>query len=87
MYLPKIHKAGCPLHSIVNTVSSPTYDISKYLERLLRPHLGHIEAFVQNSTILAIEKFGLTPQDLLVSLDVMSLFTRVLCLTCSLNQL
>lgn len=54
-------------------------DISKYLAGILRPHLDHTEAFVKYSATLAqtLHVVVLTPQDLLVSLDVVSLFTQV----------
>lgn len=53
--LPKIHKQGYPLHPIVNmTYPTPTYDIAKYLAILLKPLLGHTDAYDNNSTTLAM---------------------------------
>lgn len=66
----------CPT---VNTNGSPTYNISKYLTGLLEPSGGFTEAYVRNSTthIQTLDAVTLAPDDLLVSLDVVSLFTRV----------
>lgn len=77
--LNKMQKEGCPLWPIVNTIGSPSYDLSKYLAGLLKPLLGHIDMNVWNSAVL-VETLGsltLAPMDLLVSLDVVSLFTRI----------
>ena len=41
--LPKIHKPGIPLRSIVSFVNSPTYAISGYLARILSPVIGNTD--------------------------------------------
>jgi hypothetical protein len=35
--LPKIHKNRVPLRSIVTTINSPTYELSKYVEKIFIP--------------------------------------------------
>lgn len=50
--LPKIHKTGCTLCPIVNTIGSPAYQVAKYLARQLKPRLGKTEAQVRNSVSL-----------------------------------
>lgn len=77
--MASLHNKGCPLHPIVNTIRSPTYNISKYLASLLKPQQGPTEVYVKNSAILVqtLDTVTLIPNDLLVSFDVISLFTRV----------
>ena len=41
--LPKVHK---PLRPIVSFFSSPSYELSKYLSKLLSPLVGNSESFV-----------------------------------------
>ena len=38
--LPKVHKPDVPLRPIVSFMSSPTYELSKFLARLLAPLVG-----------------------------------------------
>ena len=39
--LPKIHKYGVPLRPIVNTIGSPTYELAKYVAKILSPLVGN----------------------------------------------
>ena len=77
--LPKIHQPGVPLRPIVSFVSSPTYQLSKYLSRVLSPLIGHTESYVSNSAeFVSFTKSIRVPSDyVLVSYDVVSLFTNV----------
>ncbi|KAK5644761.1 hypothetical protein RI129_006061 [Pyrocoelia pectoralis] len=77
--LPKIHKANVPLRPIVSTIGSPTYGLSKYLTRLLQPHIGQTTHHIKNSDhfIECMKNFKLEEEDILVSFDVISLFTKV----------
>ena len=77
--LAKIHKQNTPLRPIVSTIGSPTYQLAKYLTKLLPPHLGNTEHFIKDSThfINKIQEIKLNPEDILVSFDVVSLFTKV----------
>ena len=77
--LPKIHKQGTPLRSIVSTINSPTYKLAKYLANYLKDFTGHTSSHILNSGhfIQRISDLRLDPQDLLVSFDVTSLFTKV----------
>src|SRR5699024_10003933 len=76
---PKIHKEECPLRPIVSTMGSPTYNLAKYLAKHLQTHVGHTDSFVKNSThfVELISDVRLDPGDILVSFDVVSLFTNV----------
>jgi hypothetical protein len=47
--LPKIHKEGIPLRPIVNTIGSPTYELAKYIAKILGPLVGHTDSFIKDS--------------------------------------
>lgn len=77
--LPKIHKPEVPLRPIVSAIDSPTYKLAKHLASLLQPHVGNTEHHVKNSRHF-VEILGgihLNSNDILVSFDVESLFTKV----------
>ena len=61
--LPKIHKSGVPLRPIVSFYTSPVYQLSKFLVKLLSPLTGSTESFVCNSKrfcfICVIDVIGL----------------------------
>lgn len=56
-----------------------TYLISKYLSSLLKPHVEKTDAYVKNSPTLIpdLDSLILTASDLLVSLDLVSLYTNI----------
>lgn len=47
--LPKIHKDGVPLRPIVNTIGSPTYELAKYVAKVLKPLVGNTDSFIKDS--------------------------------------
>ena len=77
--LPKVHKPEVPLHPIVSFLLSPTYQLSKHLATILSPLVGNSSSYVRNSRAFAdfIKPPVLTSDELLVSFDVVSLFTNV----------
>jgi hypothetical protein len=77
--LPKIHKEGIPLRPIVNTIRSPTYELAKYVAKILGPLVGHTESFIKDSNnfINTIKNEKMKPNDTLISFDVVSLFTEI----------
>ena len=77
--LSKIHKPGIPLRPIVSFVNSPTYAISGYLARILSPVVGNTDYSVKNPCEFAdfIRDKTLNACEELVSLDVVSLFTKI----------
>ena len=77
--LPKIHKPDVPLRPIVAFVHSPSYQLSKYLAQILSPLVGNSDSHVVNSKEFAsfIQTQKLTRDEILVSFDVVSLFTCV----------
>ena len=74
--LPKVHKQDVPLRSIVSLVSSPTY---RFLANLLAPVVGQSCSHVRNSKDFAefISQQALREDEIMVSFDVVSLFTCV----------
>ena len=77
--LPKVHKPGVPLHLIVSFCSSPTHNLSKHLVTLLSPLVGATSSAVWNLKDFAhfIQQQNLAGEEILVSFDVISLFTKV----------
>ena len=77
--LPKIHKDGAPLRPIVNTIGGPTYLLAKFLALKLKPLVGRTDSFVKDSSsfVNELKEVKLSPDDKLVSFDVVSLFTKI----------
>ena len=77
--LPKIHKEGVPLRPIVSNIGAPTYQLSKYLAGILGLFTGNTKHHVKNSFqfIQTLKSFKIKPDELMVSFDVVSLFTNV----------
>ena len=48
--LLKIHKDGCPLRPIVNTIGSPSYGLDRLLAHKLKPLVGHSQSFIKDSS-------------------------------------
>ena len=77
--LPKIHKEGFPLRPIVSNTGAPTYQISKHLAEILGPLTRRSTHHVKNSSqfVQTLDSIILQPEEILVSFDVISLFTDV----------
>jgi len=77
--LPKIHKEGIPLRPIVGNIGAPTYQLSKHLSGLLNQLTRKLAHHVKNSFhfIEILKSLKIKPGDLMVSFDVVSLFTKV----------
>jgi len=77
--LPKIHKEGVPLRPIVSNIGAPTYQLSKHLAEILGPLTGRSTQHVKNSSqfVQTLDSIILQPEEILVSFDVISLFTNV----------
>ena len=74
--LPKIHKEGLPMRPILTSYETPNYKLAKYLVPLLEP-LTKNDYHLLNSLHF---KEAILPQDsdlIMISLDVVSLFTNV----------
>ncbi|XP_017478561.1 PREDICTED: uncharacterized protein LOC108368252 [Rhagoletis zephyria] len=76
--LPKIHKPNLPLRPIASSVSVPCYGLSKFIGKFLGD-LTSEEYNIRNSLRLKerLEKVRICEEDLLVSFDVVSLFTNI----------
>ena len=63
--------------TIVSFFSSPSYELSKYLSKLLSPLVSNSESFVRNSAEFAafIRFQTISPDESLVPFDVVSLLT------------
>jgi len=79
MGFQRFTKRGPPLRPIVNTIGGPTYLLAKFLASKLRPLVGLIESFVKDSSsfVKEIKGIKLDPGDMLVSFDVVSLYTYI----------
>ncbi|PNF41399.1 hypothetical protein B7P43_G14428 [Cryptotermes secundus] len=77
--LPKIHKPDVPLRPIISTIGSPTYRLAKHLASLLNSFTCDSPHHVRNSAefVHTIKSLRLNPCDMMVSFDVVSLFTKV----------
>ena len=77
--LPKVHKEGMPLRSIVSSIGAVTYATSKGLARILKPLVGRSSHHVQNiqGFIQQIKGIQLQPDQCIVSYGVKALFTSV----------
>jgi len=77
--LPKIHKEGIPLRPNVSNIGAPTYQLSKHLSGLIGQLTGKSAHHVKNSFHFneILKTLKIKPGDLMVSFDVVSLFTKV----------
>lgn len=77
--LVKVHKAGYPLRPIVSFIGSPTYNLSRHLTEILSPLVGKSSNSVHNSIQFCefIRGVKIPPGHIMVSFDVVSLFTNV----------
>ncbi|XP_046466612.1 uncharacterized protein [Neodiprion pinetum] len=77
--LPKIHKPDTPVRIIVSFTDSPTINLARFLSKSIGNNIVPPLSRVRDSFALvnAIRDFRLPPDHILVSLDVVSLFTTV----------
>lgn len=76
--LCKVHKDGFPMRPVISMIGSAEYDLAKYLDKLIQPHIPN-EYMVGSTTSFLDKLKGIIfkPTDCLVSFDVASLFTNV----------
>lgn len=77
--LPKIHKLDIPLRPICSTMNTPLYNLSSFLTEILNGVIGKSASHITNSLQFKNKISHLTlPDDhILISLDVVSLFTNI----------
>ncbi|CAG5071772.1 Protein of unknown function, partial [Cotesia congregata] len=77
--LRKTHKVGCKLRLVFSNIGSPSYEISKFVYKILSPYVLSFE-FNMKDSFQFFERIKSVLVDdgyLLISLDVVSLFTNV----------
>lgn len=77
--LPKIHKENCPLRPVVSCIGCPTYNIAKFVSRIINNISSTFSFNLLNSYTLVdkIKHVTLPVDYILISLDVKSLFTSI----------
>lgn len=77
--LPKIHKSGMPLRPITSTVNAPGYFLAKLFYKLLDIIFPRTPFHVRDSYEFVdfINGIKLEPNDVLVSFDVVSMYTSI----------
>ena len=76
----KVHKAGMPIRPVVNSISAPSYNITKHLSKKLNNYLQLDNTYnTQNSTTLAhnIVKVKLNKHHRMLALDIKDLYTNI----------
>lgn len=78
-FQPKIHKNTVPLRPIVSFVGSPTYALTKFLSNLISHAFVRDQYHVKDSfeMVKYIQGFSIPDDHILISLDVISLFTNI----------
>ena len=68
-----------PLQPIIDTIGSPTYALSRFLVDKLKSFTGQTQYFIKDSSdfIHKNRDLHLDDHDLMVSFDVVSLFTKI----------
>ncbi|XP_023028767.2 uncharacterized protein [Leptinotarsa decemlineata] len=76
--LPNVHKEGAPLRPIVSSVGSPVHQLAKHVAHVLQPHAEKVDSYVRNADHLIdiLKTQTVSPDDILVSFDITSLFTQ-----------
>ena len=77
--LPKIHKQSNPVRPIVNGIGSITGKISIYVDQQIRHLVPRIPSYIKDTKHLIHILLGkkLAPEDILVTMDVQSLYTNI----------
>lgn len=76
--LPKVHKENIPMRPIVSSTNVPCYKMAKHIGDILK-NIISTELNIKNSFQLKskLEKIRIENNDILVSFDVISLFTNI----------
>ena len=77
--LRKIHKANCPMHPIVSACGTATYQLAKFLTKLLQRYMGITPSFVKDSKSFSahLRSVHISKDEELVSFDVSAFFTSI----------
>lgn len=77
--LPKIHKINHPLRIIISSLNSSLYELALFLHNIMFKNFPMADSHIRNSFDL-VRKLNNTHLDnnsVLISLDVISLFTNI----------
>ena len=75
--MAKVHKDNVPLRPVVSMIGTPEYELSKFLDNLIKPYIP--DKYLLKSTDHFMEKlkqFQFSKNQIMVSFDVVSLFTN-----------
>ena len=77
--LPKIHKANCPMWPIVSACGTATYQLAKFLTKILQRYTGITPTFVKDSKCFSeyLRTVHIGKDEELVSFNVSALFTSI----------
>ena len=77
--LPKIHKANCPMHPIVSACGMATYQLAKFLTKILQRYTGITPSFVKDSKSFSdhLKLVKINGEEELVSFDISALFPSI----------
>ena len=77
--LPKIHKTNCPMRPIVSACGTATYQLAKFLTKILQTYTGITPSFVKDSKSFSdhLRTVRISREEELVSFDVSALFTSI----------
>ena len=75
----KVHKPDNPLCPFVSTIGSATYNIARFISRILTLYAKKAPSYIFNTKELLeeLQNIAIDPDKVLVSLDVKSLYTSV----------
>ena len=77
--LPKIHKANCPMHPIVSACGTATYQLAKFLTKILQRYMGITPSFVKVCKNFSehLRSVNISEEEELLSFDISALFTSI----------
>jgi hypothetical protein len=78
--LPKVHKVGCPIRSVINCQRAPAYKMAKYLNKLIHLYIPLPNAFNIKISVLHIDDLLEIPYNRgirLVSFDIENMYPNI----------
>ena len=72
--LAKMHEESTPLRPVVSMIRTAEYNLDKYLVKIINDIMP--TTYMLNSTVNQIRSFDFQPSNVLISYDVVSLFTN-----------
>ena len=74
----KVQKQGNPARPVVSMIGTPEYNLAKFLDQIIKPYIPN--QFMLDSKFHLLDRlkeFSPSPNQIMVSFDVVSLFTNV----------